>query len=95
MYGTSNTQIKKAMTIIKDILKANSEVTEDFRVNFTEFDDSSLRIEYTYFVKEPDDYNLFLKTKSSINLAIKQAFEKEKLHIPFPTQTVHVYPEKQ
>jgi len=88
IHSTTNAQIKKAITIIKNILKDDPEVTEDFRVNFTEFDDASLRIEYTYFVKDPDDYNLFLRTKNSINLAIKLAFEKEKLQMAYPTQTI-------
>jgi MscS family membrane protein len=90
VYSSKPAQIKKALSIIKDILKKNKEITEDFRVNFTEYDDSSLRIEYTYFVKEPDDYNLFMKTKNSINLEIKEAFEKAKIELAFPTHTIYM-----
>jgi len=90
VYSSKPSQIKKALAIIKDILKDNKEITEDFRVNFTDFDDSSLRIEYTYFVKSPDDYNLFLKTKNAINLEIKEAFEKAKLEMAFPTNTIYM-----
>jgi len=89
-YGTKIAEVKKAITIIRGILDDNKEITEDFRVYFTEFDESAMRIEYTYFVKNPDEYDIFLKTKNSINLAIKEAFDKEGIEIAYPTQTIYM-----
>ncbi|MBN1494880.1 mechanosensitive ion channel family protein [Candidatus Peregrinibacteria bacterium] len=90
VYDTSTTQVKKAMKIIKDTLKANKETTDDFRVNFTQFGDHALMLEFTYYVINPDDYSFYLKTVNNINLEIKQEFTKEGIRIAFPTQTIHL-----
>jgi MscS family membrane protein len=89
-YDTKPEKIKKAVKIIKEILKEEKNVTKEYRVNFTEYDPSSLRLEFTYFVKHPEDYSGYLKTRHRINLAIKEAFEKEGIEMAFPTQTVYV-----
>jgi len=78
------------LDIIKNILKGNKETTEDFRVNFTQFGESALMLEYTFYVLNPDDYNLYLKTINNINLEIKQGFTKEKIEMAFPTQTLYI-----
>lgn len=91
VYHTPTTKIKKAVSIIKDIIKKEKNAQGDHRAFFTEFDDSSLRIEYTYYVKNPTDYGFFLETKDRVNRNIKKAFEKEGIEMAFPTHTVYIH----
>jgi len=91
VYHTSPAKIKKGVKIIKDILKAEKNTTGDFRAFFTEFDPSSLRLEFTYYVKNPTDYGFFLETKDRVNRNIKTEFEKEGLEMAFPTQTLYLH----
>ncbi len=90
VYSSTPEQIKEAISIIKDILGKEENLTQDFRVFFTAYDASSLRIEYTYYVKNPTDIGFFLKTKNKINLEIKEKFDKAGLEFAFPTQTLHI-----
>jgi len=94
VYDSTTEQIKKAISIIKSILKDEKNLTQDFRVFFTEYDPSSLRIEYTYYVKNPTDFNFFLKTKNKVNLSIKEEFDKAGLEMAFPTQTLYLKKEE-
>lgn len=89
-YDTSTTKVKKALTIIRDIIKKEKNVTNEYRVHFTSYDPSSLKIEFTFHVKNPEDYDLFLRTLNNINLSIKTAFEKEGIEMAFPTRTVYM-----
>lgn len=94
VYNSTSEQVKQAIKIIKNILKEEKNLTQDFRVFFTEYDPSSLRIEYTYYVKNPTDFNFFLKTKNKINLTIKEEFDKAGLEMAFPTQTLYLKKEE-
>lgn len=94
VYSSTPKQIKEAISIIKEILKNEENIAQDFRVFFTAYDPSSLRIEYTYYVKNPTDITFFLKTKSEINLRIKEQFDKAGIEMAFPTQTLHIHKEK-
>lgn len=91
VYNTSPKELKHAVEIIKEILKKEKNINGDFRAFFTEYDPSSLRIEYTYFVKNPTDFKFFLATKDRINRNIKQEFDKAGLEMAFPTQTLYVH----
>ena len=91
VYHTPTKKIEKAIEIIKSIIKKEKNAEGDFRAFFTEFDDSALRLEYTYYVKNPTDYGFFLKTRDRINRDIKNQFEKEGIEMAFPTQTLHLH----
>lgn len=91
VYHTPTKKIEKAVAIIKDIIKKEKNTAGDFRAFFTEFDDSALRIEYTYYVKNPTDYGFFLETRNRINISIKSQFEKAGLEMAFPTQTLYLH----
>ncbi len=90
VYGTSPKNIQKGIDMIKDILKKEKSVTNDFRAFFTEYGDSALKIDYTYYVKKPEDWTFFLKAKNKINLRIKEEFDKTGLEMAFPTQTIYL-----
>ncbi len=89
-YDTKTAKIKKALSLIKEIIKEEKSTTKDFRVNFTDYEESSLRVEFTYFVKKPEDYNFYMKIRTKLNIAIKDALEKEGIEMAFPTRTVHL-----
>lgn len=91
VYQTPTKKLQKGVELIKEIIKKEKNTQGDFRVFFTEFDDSSLRIEYTYYVKNPTDFKFFLETKDRINRSIKDSFEKEGLEMAFPTQTLYIH----
>jgi len=90
-YDTTTKKLKKIPDIIKSII--NPEKLEHVhkldRVHFTEFGDFSLNFEIVYYMKS-QDYLKYRDTQQAINLAIKEAFEKEGIEMAFPTQTIYV-----
>jgi len=59
------------------------------RVFFVAIADFSFDFEIVYYVETPD-YLTHLNAHQTINLKILEAFEKEKITIPYPTQEVIV-----
>ncbi len=92
-YDSGHTKAKKAVEIIKDILANVPEVNADSdkppRVYFNEFNDCSLNIYMSYWVKPPD-YWLYYEVNQRINLEMMKRFEAEKIEFAFPTQTLYV-----
>jgi len=89
-YDTSVEKLHKAIEIIKDILRNEEGVNNDSYVHFEEYTDSSLRIKMTYYVKNPTEYEFYIKTRSKINFAIKEQFEKAGIEMAFPSQTIYL-----
>ncbi|MFC1732434.1 mechanosensitive ion channel family protein [candidate division KSB1 bacterium] len=89
IYGTPTAKLKKIPGIIKKIVKKEKLADID-RVHFKEFAESSLNYEVVYFIKSAD-YVDYMDTQQSINLAIKEAFEKEMIEMAFPTRTIYMY----
>ena len=84
----SKNKMKKINKIVKDIIDKTKLATFD-RIHFREFGDFSLNYEVVYYV-ETSDYNKYMDVQQEINLAIKEAFEKEKIEFAFPTRTLHI-----
>ena len=76
------------MNKIKKIIN-ESELAEFDRTHFTKFGDYSLDFEVVYYMKT-SDYVKYLDTQHAINLAIKEAFEREDIELAYPTQTIFV-----
>jgi len=89
-YWTTLLKTKKAVEIIENILEKHvlSKDISSYRVNFDTFWDFSLNIRATYFSLINDDYYSYVKQKESINLEIKDTFEKSNISMAFPTQEV-------
>ncbi len=87
-YDTSTEQLRKSPTIINEIVK-NNKFAEVERVHFTEFGDFALKFLVSYYVTVAD-YTAYLDTQQNINLAIKEAFDREGIEMAFPTSTVYV-----
>ncbi len=92
-YGSGHTKAKRAGEIIKEILADVPEVNTDPdtppRVYFNEFNDWSLNMYMSYWVK-PADYWLYQKVNQRVNLEMMKRFEAEKIEFAFPSQTLYV-----
>ena len=90
-YDTSLAKLKKIPDIIADIIDSEKLEFVDRldRVHFTEFGDFSLNFDVVYYLKT-QDYAKYMDTQQEINFRIKEAFEKEKIEMAFPTQTIFV-----
>ena len=96
-YDSGRKKAKRAVEIIKEILTAIPEVNSDPakppRVYFNEFNDWSLNIYMSYWVKPPD-YWLFQEVSQKVNLEMMKRFEAEGIEFAFPTQTLYVKKEQ-
>ncbi|MFH0776526.1 MAG: mechanosensitive ion channel family protein [Patescibacteria group bacterium] len=88
VYSTPLARLKKIPEIIQKIIE-KIELAEFDRVHFFQFSDSSLNFEIVYFVKSRE-YLDYMNTQQTINFGIKEAFEKEKIEMAFPSQTVYL-----
>ncbi len=88
-YDTPVEKLKRIPNMIKEIIdeKKLPYVDSLDRVHFKEFGDFSLNFEIVYYMKTRD-YVKYMDMQQEINLAIKEAFEKESIEIAFPTQTI-------
>lgn len=87
-YDTPVDKLKRATTLIRDII-ANTPKTRFDRAHFASYGDFNLVFEAVYYVLSAD-YNTYMDVQQEINLAIKEAFEKEKIEFAFPTQTIYM-----
>lgn len=87
-YDTPLEKLKKIPTLVKKIVEKCNDV-EFQRAHFKEYGTFSLNFEVVYLMKNPD-YLKYLDTQQAINYAIKEVFEKEKIELAFPTQTIFV-----
>lgn len=87
-YETSNTKLENLQDDLREIVNAAELATFD-RLFFKNFGVSALEWELVYHI-ESGDYIEFLTAKHKINMALKQYFEKQKIELAYPTQTVHI-----
>jgi MscS family membrane protein len=92
-YDSGHAKTQKAVEIIKEILADVPEVNADPdrppRVYFSDFNDWSLNIYMSYWVKPPD-YWLYHQVNERINFEIMKRFEAEQIEFAFPSQTLYV-----
>lgn len=87
-YGTPLKKLKKTNEIIKKVIE-KEKLAEFDRANFFEFGDFSLKFEVVFYVLSADYYD-YMNVRENINFGIKEGFEKEKIKMAFPTQTVYI-----
>jgi len=87
-YQTTSAKLRIIPQIVKDIIEAQQGATFD-RGHFASYGDFSLNFDFVYFVTGWD-YNTYMDTHQAVNLAIYDAFEKQKIDFAYPTQTVYV-----
>ena len=92
-YDSGHSKAKRAVEIIKKVLadvpELNTDPDHPPRVYFSDFNDWSLNIYMSYWVK-PADYWLYHQVNEKINLEIMKRFEAEQIEFAFPSQTLYV-----
>ncbi|MGB2807952.1 MAG: mechanosensitive ion channel family protein [Sedimentisphaerales bacterium] len=92
-YGSGQRGAERAVQMIKEVLSNVPEVNTDPerppRVYFSDFNDWSLNIYMSYWVKPPD-YWLYQEVNERVNIEIMKRFEAEKIEFAFPSQTLYV-----
>jgi small-conductance mechanosensitive channel len=88
VYQTSSEKLKKIPLIIEEIVKKEP-LTEIDRVHFAKFNDSSLNFEVVYYILS-GVYKDYMDIQQRILFQIKDVFEKEKISMAFPTQTIYL-----
>lgn len=89
-YSTTPNKMEELLRRIRDILKNDDGVDQDFfLVRFTDFGASSLDILLYYFTV-PIGWDDHLAVRERINLKIMQTVKELGLSIAFPTRSVHI-----
>jgi len=92
-YDSGHTKAKRAVEIIREVLAGVPEINTDTerlpRVYFSDFNDWSLNIYMSYWVKPPD-YWIYHEVNERVNLEIMKRFEAEQIEFAFPSQTLYV-----
>ncbi len=92
-YDSGAKKAERAVSIIREILagveEANRDPEKPPRVYFNEFNDWSLNVYMTYWVK-PADFWLFYEINQRVNLEMMRRFEAEGIEFAFPSQTLYL-----
>jgi MscS family membrane protein len=75
--------------VLATIPEVNEESDKPPRVYFSDFNDWSLNIYMSYWVKPPD-YWLYHEVNQRVNLEIMKRFEADKIEFAFPSQTIYL-----
>lgn len=84
-YDTSDSQIKEAMQILKEIADSNPGADENTKIAFDQFGDFALNFLFIYYIKKEAD---IFQTQTEINLEILKRFNESTLEFAFPSQTI-------
>ncbi|MFH1412523.1 MAG: mechanosensitive ion channel family protein [bacterium] len=87
-YNTNLIKTKQIPDIIAGVIKKTRDARLD-RVHFKIFGDSAMIYEIVYYVKG-QEYAKYMDVQQEINFKIKEEFEKAKIAMAFPTQTIHL-----
>jgi small-conductance mechanosensitive channel len=90
-YGVSyDTDVKTLKKLKKEIIKIIEKFddVEFHRCHLRNLADSSMDYDIVYHIKTRD-YNLYMDINEEINFKILELFEKNKVEIPYPTQTIY------
>lgn len=87
-YGTPIKKLRKIESMIREVI-GKVQMCQIDRIHFRDFGAFSLNFEIVYFI-DSSDYNTYMDIQQQINFGIAEAFEKEKIEIAFPTQTIYL-----
>ena len=89
-YDTRPEQMEAVVEEIRQLIRREAEINPaSVMVYFRDYSESSLDIWLAYVVKN-SDFELSLRVKQRLNLAIMRAVESRGLSFAFPTQTMHL-----
>lgn len=87
-YQTPRSQLERIPATIREAVQGQEHTRFD-RSHLSSFGDFAILFETVYYVTRPD-YNLYMDIQQAINLAIHEAFERDKIEFAYPTQTLHL-----
>lgn len=87
-YGTPYDVVANIPSILEEIVTSQEQTRCD-RSYFKEYGDSALVYEVVYWMTVPN-YDVFVQTQQTINLAIYDRFAREGIGFAFPSQTVYL-----
>ena len=84
-----NDDLEKVERVVKETISSQIEhiKNEDIEVYFTEYDSSSINFMLRFWIENLNDKH-YQQTKSNAIIAIKKAFDKNGITIPFPIRTL-------
>jgi small-conductance mechanosensitive channel len=88
IYQMPAEKLKAIPQMVRNIIEKQNDATFD-RGHFASFGDSSLDFEFVYYVTGAD-YAKYMDIQQAINLAIFEAFERERIEFAYPSQTLFV-----
>jgi MscS family membrane protein len=90
VYDTSAEEMKKAKSIVHEVITSTDGVVEDREpvIYFDNFGDSSLDLKAYYWTVF--DWNEHVMVKDRINMEIKRRFDQEGIGFAFPTMTLDI-----
>jgi len=87
-YETTPEQLVWIKKFIFDLIDATDHARVD-RVHFSEFGDSALLFEISYYITT-SDYVVKMDAQEKINIEILKAFSEKGIEIAYPTQTLYI-----
>lgn len=90
-YDTGADKMKEALQILRSLpakVKDVSSNSSDITAVFADYSDSSLVLNFYYYIEKPGD---ILGVQSEMNTAILAAFDQAGIQFAFPTQTVYLH----
>jgi MscS family membrane protein len=92
-YDSGHHRAQRAVEIVREVLADVPEINTDPekppRAYFSDFNDWSLNLYMSYWVKPPD-YWLYHEVNQRVNLEIMKRFEAGNIEFAFPSQTLYV-----
>jgi len=88
-YDTKPDRMVKALEVLQEINGAEAGVTDEPKIGFSDFGESSLNIIYIYYIRKEAD---IIGTQSAVNMEILRRFNAEDLEFAFPTRTLYTMP---
>ena len=87
-YDTTPEKMQEAISILKNIPNTIADIKQkDLAATFTEFGDSALIINFTYFIQKSANIR---ETNSKVNFEILRAFTEAELNFAFPSKTIYI-----
>ena len=88
VYQTPADVVEALPGMIKAIVTAHEQVEYE-RGHFIGFGESSLDLEFVYFIMAPE-YKTYIDIQQAINLSILRTFEREDIKFAYPTRTLYM-----
>ncbi len=85
-YDMGYEKMNQAIATLAEIAEKNDGVEKNYFINFNKFLESSLNIEFSYFIKKDKEPHI---VQTEMNMEILRQFEEKGLNFAYPTRTVY------